>query len=78
VAGFLGIKLNYLEDGSIQLLQDGLIDRIVTALGLDEYSKRTTPTQATPLGADKDGDPMSESFNYQSVVGMMLYLSSNS
>jgi hypothetical protein len=31
-----------------------------------------------PLGSDIDGAPMGESFNYRSVVGMMLYLSSNS
>ena len=64
IAGFLGIKHNYLEDGSIQLLQDGLIDRIGTALGLDEMSKTVdTPTLATPLGRDKDGEPLGGSFN---------------
>jgi hypothetical protein len=79
VAGFLGIKLNYLENGSIQLLQDGLIERIGLALGLDEMSKTCdTPTLSTPLGRDQDGEPMGESFSYRSVVGMMLYLSSNS
>jgi hypothetical protein len=56
VAGFLGIKMNYQEDGSIQLLQDGLKDRIAIALGLDDLAKSAdTPTAATPLGADKDG-----------------------
>ena len=56
VAGFLGIKLNYLEDGSIQLLQDGLIDRISVALGLDEMSKTVdTPTLSTPLGRERWG-----------------------
>jgi len=79
VAGFLGIKMNYLDDGSIELRQDGLADRIINALGLDELSNPSwTPTDATPLGADKDGDPFSEEFNYRSVVGMMLYLSGNS
>jgi hypothetical protein len=79
VAGFLGIKLNYQEDGSIQLLQDGLIGRITNALGLEETSTGAdTPTLATPLGSDADGAPLGESFNYRSVVGMMLYLSSNS
>jgi hypothetical protein len=79
VAGFLGINLNYMENGTIQLLQDGLIERIGIALGLDVMSKTVdTPTLSTPLGRDKDGEPLGEAFNYRSVVGMMLYLSSNS
>jgi hypothetical protein len=79
VAGFLGIDLNYLKDGSIELLQEGLKDRIIAALGLDKTVSNSapTPTLATPLGTDKDDDPLGESFNYRSVVGMMLYLSSN-
>jgi hypothetical protein len=80
VAGFLGIKLNYRDDGSIQLQQEGLTERIIAALGLEEATSRTadTPTLATPLGSDKNGEPLGEAFNYRSVVGMMLYLSSNS
>ena len=79
VAGFLGIDLQYREDGSIQFRQDGLVDRVVTALGLEPIGTKTekTPTNMTPLGTDKDGEPFGESFNYRSVVGMMLYLSSN-
>ena len=51
VAGFLGITLNYQEDGSIQLLQEGLTNRIIAVLGLDKMSSRIadTPTLATPL-----------------------------
>jgi hypothetical protein len=80
VAGFLGIDLKYHENGSIEMLQIGLIERIITALGLeDDVSQgQRTPTAMDPLGSDKDGEPFSESFNYRSVVGMMQYLSSNS
>ena len=79
VAGFLGIKLNYLEDGSIQLRQDGLVDRIIASLGLNESSNSSAvPTDSRPLGADIHGDPFGEEFNYRSRVGMLLYLTSNS
>jgi hypothetical protein len=79
VAGFLGIKLNYLEDGSIQLRQDGLVDRIIASLGLNESSNSSAvPTDSRPLGADIHGDPFGEEFNYRSTVGMLLYLTLNS
>jgi len=79
VAGFLGIKLNYLEDGSIQLRQDGLVDCIIAFLGLNESSNSSAvPTDSRPLGADIHGDPFGEEFNYRLTVGMLLYLTSNS
>ena len=65
VAGFLGIKLNYLEDGSIQLRQDGLVNRIIASLGLNEsFNSSAVPTDSRPLGATIHGDPFGEEFNY--------------
>ena len=59
------------------MTQTGLIDRVITALGLDDVTvkMKSTPAERRPLIKDVDGDPSSESFSYASIVGMMLYLS---
>ena len=57
--------------------QPGLIDRIISSLGFkkEETTVKTTPAERKPLTRDEDGPPAHESFNYASVVGMLLYLS---
>ena len=36
------------------------------------------PASTTPLDKDENGDPRKEDWSYASVIGMLLYLSSNS
>jgi hypothetical protein len=36
-----------------------------------------TPASQAALGIDPDGPPMEESWSYRSIVGMLLYLSTN-
>jgi hypothetical protein len=74
---FLGIKLDKRDDGSVELTQKGLIDKIVTATGLEDSNPNWIPQSQTPLGSDPDGLPMEESWGYPSIIGMMLYLSTN-
>lgn len=82
-AGFLGVDINVLEkDGSgkptrMELTQTGLIDRIITNLGLDgaEHYPKATPADTTPLTRDADGAECIEDFNVAAVVGQLLYLS---
>ena len=88
VAGFLGVHIDRFtetnEDGSsaekIRLLQTGLIDRIIGALGLEAKSHACkTPAPSDPLPRDLEGDPFeNDDFNYASVVGMCMYLCNNS
>ena len=87
VAGFLGVHIDGYSktsaDGKkikfICLLQTGLIDRIITALGLDSNATGVkTPAPTDPLPHYLDGDPFDNSFNYVSVVGMCMYLCNNS
>ena len=73
---FLGIKLETREDGSIELTQKGLITKILEATGLVDCRPNYLPATA-PLGSDPDGPAMTESWNYRSIVGMLLYLSTN-
>jgi hypothetical protein len=79
-AGFLGIDLYKQADGSIELRQDGLIDRILALLQLTDglsYSA-LAPSELGAIGSDAQGECFSEIWNYRSAVGMMMNLMSNS
>ena len=80
VYSFLGIDMRLdSATGQISMTQAGLIKKVISTLGFDEYTnKKLTPASTTPLGTDADGEPFNEEWNYASVVGMLLYLSSNS
>ena len=78
MAGFLGVDIVHHEDGSIELLQTGLIDRIIIALGLEGAKPKKTPAEFGALGSDKDGPACNETFSYPSIIGMMMYLTGNS
>jgi hypothetical protein len=76
-AGFLGVRLNKLDDGRIDMRQTGLTDRVIETLGLDTKMSKSkfTPAEAKPLARDDTGEPPNGDFSYSSVVGMLLYLS---
>ena len=76
VFGFLGIEFNS-ENGHIELTQRGLIDKVINYTGMSEANSLPTPALSNPLGADKNGDPFDEPWNYAAAVGMLLYISSN-
>lgn len=78
VAGYLGILMKKLDDGTIELLQTGLIDRILKTMGLEDSKPVSTPALKEPLLKDEFGAPCQETWSYASVVGMMMYLGSNS
>jgi hypothetical protein len=78
VAGFLGVHIDHKEDGTVHLTQTGLIDRVISALDLEDANPKRTPAPRDPLGRDLKGTPFSQDFNYASVVGMMMYLCNNS
>ena len=77
VSNFLGIKFTRKGD-RIELLQTGLINKILETTGMQDCNSKTTPAESKTLGKDKDGSPFNESWSYPSVVGMLLYLSGNS
>ena len=79
-AGFLGIDIKRYGDGTRELVQTGLIDRILKALSLDndQVTTRLEPAGRKPLGKDEEGPPRKETWSYPSLIGMMLYLASNS
>ena len=73
---FLGINFDKRKDGSIELTQTGLIDKILEAAGMTDCNPNRVPATG-PLGSDPEGEPMDETWNYRSIVGMLLYLSTN-
>ncbi len=75
---FLGIKFVKDEvNNTVTLTQKGLIQKIIKATGLQGCNPNHTPALQACLGIDPDGEPMDEFWNYRSIVGMLLYLSTN-
>jgi hypothetical protein len=78
VAGFLGVLVKRSHNGTIELLQTGLIQRVLDALQINHLPSKRTPANIGVLGADQNGDPPDCHFNYASVLGMLGYLQANS
>jgi len=75
---FLGIKfVQDIDKGTITLVQKGLISKIISATGMEQCNPNWTPTTIASVGLDPDGPPMTDKWNYSSIIGMLLYLSSN-
>jgi hypothetical protein len=76
-AGYLGVNIIAQPDGTLLISQTGLIERILVDLGLaNSMSTKATPA-AEILGPFKASPPFEDSFNYRSVIGKILYVSSN-
>ena len=75
---YLGIKFHRNpKNNTITMTQPGLIKKVVEATGMTLCSPNKTPTSQTALGSDPEGPPIKENWKYSSVVGMLLYLSTN-
>eukprot|EP00957_Ditylum_brightwellii_P088805 6763056-Ditylum_brightwellii.AAC.1 len=74
VQEFLVIKINSLGDGTYKLTQEGLMDKILKAMGMENCNPAEAPTcwpkSLGPDPQDKDIQPQ-EKWSYSSVVGMM-------
>ena len=66
------------DDDNVELLQKGLIDKVLKMLQMEDCDAKRTPASSIPLGTDAEGAPFVEDWSYASVIGMLLYLSSNS
>ena len=75
---FLGIKFVHdKETGAITAMQHGLIKKILAATSMEDCNPNWVPATPTALGIDPDGEPMDEEWSYPSIIGMLLYLSTN-
>ena len=75
---FLGIKVARDDKaGTITLTQQGLIQKIMEATNLVDCKPNSMPAALKGLGSDPNGKPIREAWSYASIVGMLLYLSTN-
>jgi len=80
ICDFLGIRVNRnLQNGTISLIQPGLIDSVLTNLGLltDERVHGKYTPSATILHSDPDGALRQETWNYRSVIGKLNFIAAN-
>ena len=76
----LGIDIKTLYNGGFQFCQTGLIRKVLEATGMEHSNGLPTPTKVeAPLGLDVNGSEAKRDWpnSYASVIGMMLYLASN-
>ena len=78
ITSYLGIKFEEdTKNGSFTLTQPGLIGKIIEATNMKESRTNAVPAVREALGKDPDGAPFRGPWNYRSIVGMLLYLSTN-
>ena len=77
LAAYLGVTIESQDDGSLVLKQEGLIDRIIEATGMQGANPKKTPATEV-LVRHKDAEPFDNSYNMRSVVGMLNYLAGTS
>ena len=77
LSAFLGIKIEKQDEHRFYLSQPGLIEKVLTASGMMDCKPNTTPSALEPLGPDEEGEPMNESWEYASILGMLMYLANN-
>ena len=78
VGDFLGIRIKKVGKNSFNLSQPGLIEKVLTASNMLDSRPTATPSSTTNLGIDKDGDTFKESWDYATIMGMLMYLANNS
>ena len=80
VSEFLGIDIKTLDDGGFQFFQTGFILRFLEATCTEHYNGLPTPTKVeSPIGTYINGYEAKRDWtnSYASVIGIMLYLESN-
>ena len=80
VSEFLGIDIKTLDNGVFQFCKTGLIHKVLEATGIEHSNGLPTPTKVeAPLGTDINGSEAKRDWpnSYASVIGVMLYLASN-
>jgi Reverse transcriptase (RNA-dependent DNA polymerase) len=82
---FLGVDIAPMSQISFEasnegfyMSQTGLTDKVLKTVGMTDSKQKRTPASSTPLGSDAKGRDFQEDWEYPRVVGMLLYLSSNS
>ena len=77
VSAFLGIQIEKTGSATFELTQTGLIAKVLAATNMSDCNGCDTPATSDPLHVDKDGEVFDETWRYDSVIGMLMYLASN-
>jgi hypothetical protein len=77
VGTYLRIDIKHTLDGHLELVQSGLINKIISACGLQDQSAEHLTPATSILQADLNGPPRKHSWNYRSLIGMLNYLASS-
>jgi len=78
VGDFLGIRIEKQGSRKFNLTQTGLINKVLKASDMETCNSVETPAFTAALRSDKEGPPFDESWKYATVIGMLMYLASNS
>ena len=73
---YLGVVFSRKPDGTLELKQEFLIERIIKALGFEQEltGKHHNPAVRPPLHKDENGPPRKHDWHYRSLIGMLNYL----
>ncbi|MFN9980399.1 MAG: hypothetical protein ACK53Y_10815, partial [bacterium] len=74
VGAYLGIDIKHRQDVSLELLQQGLIQKVITAAGLESNSAQHDTPATAILHDDPTGSEREHNWNYRAVIGMLNYL----
>jgi hypothetical protein len=77
VNNFLGIHIQQIDTYKFQLTQLGLIDKILQTKNMDTCNGCDTLAATDPLHHNVDGPIFREDWQYDSVIGMIMYLANN-
>lgn len=74
---YLSVKYSNLKDGMINMTQSGLIEKVLETADMSSCNPCHTPANVGALATDPNGEPIKEKWNYRSIIGMLIYLSTN-
>jgi hypothetical protein len=77
VSAFLGIQIAKTGENEFFLSQTGLIDKVLAVTNMTDCNGCDTPATIDPLHADITGAQFDESWSYDVVIGMLMYISGN-
>ena len=79
VYSFLAVEVNSdMHSYKVTPTKVVLTKRALKKVLMLDNNKNTTTAEKIPLGTDADGTPFDKYLGYASVVGMLMYISSNS
>jgi hypothetical protein len=77
VGAFLGVDIKCTSDGNIELVQPGLINKIIHLCRLEDESNHHKNPATEILHADTAGPEREHGWNYRTIIGMLTYLSTS-